>query len=248
MVIGGFVGAIFWVAVNSAFPGWIPIPAPLVIVGMMALFGGVGRAPISVMLMVSEMTGSLSLLVPAVFAVLVAYFVVGPKFTIYKSQVLRRSDSPAHLGEYSTPLLTKMRVGDGMNSEVFSLPVGASVDEAYRAILDRGFTGIPIVDPSGRPVGMVTRSDLLPVPAEKREATKIETKMTKNVVVVNPDESLLDAMNKIVTNNVGQLPVVEKASGRLVGIITLTDAIRAYDRVVKSTSGPDSPPLTDARS
>jgi CBS domain-containing protein len=65
--------------------------------------------------------------------------------------------------------------------------------------------------------------------------------MTKNVVAVSPENSLLDVMNKIVTNNVGQLPVVEGASGRLVGIITLTDAIRAYDKVVKWSSGPDSP-------
>jgi CIC family chloride channel protein len=241
MVIGGFLGAVFWVAVNSAFPGWIPVPAPLVIVGMMALFGGVGRAPISVMLMVSEMTGSLSLLVPAVFAVLVAYFVVGPKYTIYKSQVQTRSDSPAHLGEYSTPLLTKMRVRDAMNPEVFSLPAGSSVEEAYRAILDKGYAGVPIVDPSCRVVGIVTMSDMLHVPAEKKGSTHVETIMTKSVVAVNPENSLLDVMNKIVTNNVGQLPVVEGASGRLVGIITLTDAIRAYDKVVKWSSGPDSP-------
>ena len=162
MVIGGFLGAVFWVAVNYAFPGWIPVPAPLVIVGMMALFGGVGRAPISVMLMVSEMTGSLSLLVPAVFAVLVAYFVVGPKYTIYKSQVLRRSDSPAHIGEYSTPLLTKLRVSDAMNAEVFSLPAGSSVEEAYRAILGQELHGRTHRRPIGPGGG--NRDDERPAP------------------------------------------------------------------------------------
>ncbi len=248
LVIGGFLGAVFWVVINSAFPGWIPVPAPLVIVGMMALFGGVGRAPIAVILMVSEMTGSLSLLVPAVFAVLVAYFVVGPKYTIYRSQVLRRSDSPAHLGEYSTPLLTKMRVADAMNPDVFSLTPDARVDEAYRAILDRGHTGVPVVGPSGQVLGIVTMSDLLGVPFEKKGSTPVDSVMTKNVVVAGSDESLLEAMNKIVTNEVGQLPVVESGSGRLLGIITMTDAIRAYDRVVKWTSGPDSPASRDPRS
>jgi CIC family chloride channel protein len=193
------------------------------------------------MLMVSEMTGSLSLLVPAVFAVLVAYFVVGPKYTIYKSQVLRRSDSPAHLGEYSTPLLTKMRVSDAMNQVVFSLPPTAIVDEAYRAILDNGYSGVPIVDPAGGLLGIVTMRDVLGLPVEKRHSTPVDNAMTRNVIVGHSDESLLEAMNKIVTNAVGQLPVVERDSNRLVGIITMTDAIRAYDRVVKWTSGPDSP-------
>ena len=236
MVIGGFLGAVFWVAVNYAFPGWIPVPAPLVIVGMMALFGGVGRAPISVMLMVSEMTGSLSLLVPAVFAVIVAYFVVGPGYTIYKSQVLRRSDSPAHLGEYSTPLLTKMRVSDSMEAAVFSLAPEASVDEAYKAVLDEGYPGVPVTGPSGQVVGIVTMTDLRRVPDDKKGVTPIESVMTKNVVVTHPDESLLDAMSKIVTNNVGQLPVVERGSSRLIGIVTMAGMIRSYDRVVKGES------------
>jgi len=239
LVIGGYLGAVFWIVVNHAYPGWIPAPAPLVIVGMMALFGGVGRVPIAVMLMVSEMTGSLSILVPAIFAVIVSYFVVGPNYTIYKSQVLRRSDSPAHLGEYTTPLLTKMRVADAMNPNAFSLGPDARVADAYRAILDKGYTGIPILGPSGQVLGIVTMSDLLRVAAEEG-SLPIDSVMTKNVVVAGSDETLLDAVNKIVTNAVGQLPVVEPGSGRLVGMITMADVMRAYDRVVKQTSGHDS--------
>ncbi len=237
LVIGGFLGAVFWMILNSAFHGWIPVPAPLVIVGMMALFGGVGRAPIAVMLMVSEMTGSLSLLVPAVIAVIVAYFVVGPKYTIYKNQVLRRSDSPAHLGEYSTPLLTKIRVTDAMNADVFSIAPAATVETAYRAVLDNGYSGIPVVNPAGQVQGIVTMSDLLRVPAEQREATPVEGIMTKKVVVASSDENLLETMKKLVTNRVGQLPVVEKSTSRLIGMITMTDAIRAYDKVVQGASG-----------
>ena len=234
MVIGGFLGAVFWVGVNSAFPGWIPFPAPLVIVGMMALFGGVGRAPIAVMLMVSEMTGSLSLLVPAVFAVLVAYFVVGPKYTIYKSQVLRRSDSPAHLGEYSTPLLTKIPVAEAMEQDPLSLPPSADSEQAYRMITEQRRSSVPVVDGEGRVVGIVTMTDVRTVPAEKRAITPLESLMTKKVVVAHPEDSLRDAMNKLVTNNVGQLPVVDGTSGQLLGIVTLPDIIRAYDGVVKA--------------
>ena len=45
LVIGGFVGAAFWIVVNELLPGWIPVPAPLVVVGMIALFGGGGPRP-----------------------------------------------------------------------------------------------------------------------------------------------------------------------------------------------------------
>lgn len=99
LVIGGFVGAAFWVTLNSVLPGAIPAPAPLVVVGMMAFFAGAGRVPIAVILMASEMTGTLTLLAPSMVAVVVSYFVTGPKYTIYRSQVTKRSESPAHTEE-----------------------------------------------------------------------------------------------------------------------------------------------------
>ena len=233
LVIGGFLGAAFWLVLNSLVPGWIPSPAPLVIVGMMALFGGVGRAPIAVMLMVSEMTGSLSLLVPAVVAVMLSFFVVGPKYTIYKSQVLRRSESPAHLGEYSKPLLAKMTVAQAMSQDIVTLAPTATVEEAYVKISDKGRTALLVTDSSRRLLGIVTMTDLGRIPHEKQSSTPLNDIMTTKVVVASPGESLLSAMNKLVTNDVGQLPVVEDATGRPIGIMTMKDAIRTYNQVVE---------------
>src|ERR1700693_3960500 len=73
LYIGGMLGGSFWGLLNSRVPGMSPTPAPFVIVGMMALFGGVAKAPIAVMLMVAEMTGQFSMLVPAMVASTIAY-------------------------------------------------------------------------------------------------------------------------------------------------------------------------------
>jgi len=110
LAIGGFLGAFFWMIVQALFPNAIPIPAPLVIVGMMALFAGVGRVPIAVILMVSEMTGNLTLLAPSMIAVVISYYLTGSKYTIYHNQVETKADSPAHRGEYNIPLMTKIFV------------------------------------------------------------------------------------------------------------------------------------------
>ena len=69
MVIGAMVGAIVWRLSYHVLPGVPDTPAPFVIVGMMALFGGIAHAPLAVMLMVAEMTGNLSMLAPAMIAV-----------------------------------------------------------------------------------------------------------------------------------------------------------------------------------
>ena len=235
LVIGGFVGAAFWEALNSALPGVIPIPAPLVIVGMVALFGGVGRVPIAVILMVSEMTGTLSLLAPSMVAVVISYFVVGPKHTIYRSQVAKRSDSPAHRGEYNVPLLTKIFVSDAMNQNVLTLSPSDSVAIAYQTMLDRGLRGIPVVQDE-KSVGIVTMSDLLRVPREQMSSSLIRSVMTQNLLVAYPDESLLSALDRMTNHGVGRLPVVSKDTGKLAGIITRTDIMRAYNRAVELLS------------
>ena len=235
LVIGGAVGAAFWVVLNSLAPGKVPVIAPFVIVGMMALFAGVGRVPIAVILMVSEMTGTLELLVPSMVAVVVSYFVTGPKYTIYKSQVPRRSDSPAHRGEYNVPLLTKIFVSDAMNHNVVTLTPDDSAARAYQTMLDGGFRGIPIVE-SERAVGMVTMSDVLRIPREQMASAPLRLIMTQNLLVALPDESLRDALDKMINQGVGRLPVVSKDTGKLLGIITRTDVIRAYDRAAELLS------------
>jgi CIC family chloride channel protein len=235
LVIGGLVGASFWVVLNWLVPGQFPIPAPLVIVGMIALFGGVGRVPIAVILMVSEMTGTLSLLAPAMVAVVISYFVVGPKYTIYKSQVLRRSESPAHMGEYNVPLLKRIFVSDAMNINAITLKPEDSAQTAYQLMLEKGFRGVPILD-GQKLVGMVTMSDLLGIRREEMEKTSLGSVMTRNLITIHPDEVLLEALSKMTNHSVGRLPVIERDTSKFIGIISRTDVMKAYDRALELLS------------
>src|SRR5262245_23456252 len=82
MVIGGMLGASLWRLGHGVLPGMPAQPAAFVIIGMMALFGGIAHAPLAVMLMVAEMTGNLSLLAPAMLAVAVPPALVGDSTTI----------------------------------------------------------------------------------------------------------------------------------------------------------------------
>jgi CIC family chloride channel protein len=109
MVIGAMVGAIVWRLCYHVLPGVPDTPAPFMIVGMMALLGGIAHAPLAVMLMVAEMTGNLSMLAPAMIAVGISSMVVG-NATIYISQVASRADSPAHRLKLSLSLLSALAV------------------------------------------------------------------------------------------------------------------------------------------
>ena len=94
----------------------------------MAFFGGVGKVPIAVILMVSEMTGGFTLLVPSMIATTIAYVIAG-KYTIYRSQVQSRADSPAHRSEYSTPLMQKLFVKDAMTKKIITTTLNSPLSE-----------------------------------------------------------------------------------------------------------------------
>jgi chloride channel protein, CIC family len=238
LVIGGFVGAFFWVIIHDLDPNLILVPAPLVIVGMMALFGGVGRVPIAVILMVEEMTGNLSLLAPSMIAVVISYYLTGSKYTIYRSQVSSRADSPAHRGEYNVPLMTKLLVADAMNKNVQSLKEDDTVDKANQLMVEKGRTGIAIIS-EGKVVGIVTMSDVQRVPIEKATTTRVSEIMTRNLVTVGPKNNLLEALRKMTTNSIGRLPVIDQETGALMGMITPTDIFRSYDKFASSLMSVD---------
>ena len=94
MVIGAFVGVSIWRLLEPIAPGIPHEPTAFVIVGMMACFGSISRAPIAVMLMVAEMTASLEVLAPAAIAVGLATLIVRRNnATIYRSQLHSRNES-----------------------------------------------------------------------------------------------------------------------------------------------------------
>ncbi|MDG6956657.1 MAG: CBS domain-containing protein, partial [Nitrososphaerota archaeon] len=100
---------------------------------------------------------------------------------------------------------------------------------AYQMVVEKGHRGIPIVD-GEKLVGIVTVSDLLRIPREKAAATPLRDVMTQSVLVAHLDDNLFVALETMTNHGIGRLPVISKDSGRLVGIVTRTDVIRAYER------------------
>lgn len=92
IVIGAFVGAAIWrVADLSGLPGIPDGPGIFVVVAMMACFGSVAHAPLAVMIMVAEMTGSFSVLPGAMITVGIAYLLISrTNVSIYSAQRLNR--------------------------------------------------------------------------------------------------------------------------------------------------------------
>jgi len=224
MVIGGMLGAVVWRLLYGVAPGLPPDPAPFVIIGMMALFGGIAHAPLAVMLMVAEMTGTLSLLAPAMIAVAISTAIVGDQ-SIYFAQLLDRSYSPHHRIRLSFPMLATLRVRDAVEL-VPSLPASTPVAEALAELRVMGASAASVVDEGGRPLGAVERH------AVERAAANGGGTVASLAIrhVVNAERTLEEAL---VANAQAGVHIAAVAEGhRAAGVVTSRGMLANYRRVL----------------
>ena len=134
MVIGGCGGGALGIMLHNLSPWLVPHPASFVIVGMAGFFAAAAKTPFSTLIIVSEMTGGYSLLLPSLWVCTLSY-ILSDKQSIYSSQVESRSLSPAHQGTYVRQVLAGVRVSQFLSSaaERHGTPSGRFADNRHRA-------------------------------------------------------------------------------------------------------------------
>lgn len=228
LVIGGMVGGVTWSLLHN-FNNIVPAePGPFIVLGMMTLFGGIAKAPLAIMIMVSEMTGNYSLLIPSMVSVVIAYFLTGNSH-IYEKQVPTRADSPAHRSEYSVPLLDKIRIKDTMITMHPTVTPETFVNDIASLMKTKKIDVIPVLD-RGAITGIVTTRDMTRIPESRWSQTFTREVMSKHLVVGYPDETLHDAFNRMTKHNISHLLIVEQNSpDKLIGLLAINHIALSYD-------------------
>ncbi|HEU5368828.1 MAG TPA: chloride channel protein, partial [Ktedonobacterales bacterium] len=208
-------------------------PGIWALVSMAAILGGTMRSPFTGVIFALELTHEVNLLLPLLIACVAAhaFTVLTLRRSILTEKVARRGH---HLTrEYAVDQLEVVKVGRVMTREVVTLPTTMTLQEACDRLFISGahpkHQGYPVVDPAGKLVGIVTRSDLANLSLADGDAGKtLADLMKRKLVVALPEESLRDATNRMLAANVGRLPIVTEAQpDRLVGILTRSDILKA---------------------
>jgi acetoin utilization protein AcuB len=130
-----------------------------------------------------------------------------------------------------------MLVQDIMTPNPYSVSVTTSVRQVLHALAEADVRHLPVVD-EGALVGIVSDRDLralgtldgeLSRPSAVREALAqpASSVMSANVITVNPESDVAEAIDLMIEHRIGALPVVEADSTKLVGIVSYVDALRA---------------------
>ncbi len=150
-----------------------------------------------------------------------------------------------------------MNVSEFMTKNVTTCNQDQTVGDAAKKMLELGVSVMPVVDDSGKLVGIVTQSDFIGKQVDiphalvsikrlfgqdfnatdvedvykKAKVKKLSEVMSSNLVTVTQDYTLDDVVTLMMKKNLKRLPVLD--GEKLVGLITRRDLIKAFEQSSK---------------
>ena len=229
--IGAMLGGAFGYLGHQLAPGWVIHPNSFILVGIGGFFAGVAKVPISSIIMACEMCASYTLLVPLMLVATISFLLLG-RVSLYEKQVATMLASPAHMTEFARGLLEEMHVEEAVQPQpVMVIPENMPLSQLIRVMASSRQIYFPVVDGGGRVTGILSINDIREVMFEESVQRLIVAKdvATPNVVRVFGQDSLQEALDKMVRLNVDELPVVkEDAPDEIVAMISKRDIIGYY--------------------
>jgi CIC family chloride channel protein len=210
------------------------------LVGMGAVFSGIIRAPMTSVLIIIEMTGGYSLILPLMLANMTAYILARRWRPTPIYEALLEQDG-VHLGGASDEIaglrLRQFVHGDA-TPRTFRLDARAA-DVVKRHGEEPGQLVFPVTDGSGRVVGIITPDEIAILSSEPDLLPLVNAAdLMRSAVCVDLDDDLGFALQTMISNGLSQLPITDKA-GRCVGFVSEGDIAKAYLRIPRPKSLPD---------
>ena len=223
LILGGALGFL----IGQALPG----PAGFwALAGMAAILSGAMRAPLTGALFACELTGDFAAL-PAMMAASVGAYAISVlimRRSILTEKIARRGRHI--LQEYTVDPLDFLQAGQIMTPDPATLPARMTVSDAARFFADRAtHRSYPVVDDEGRLLGLASRADALRwhVEGGPVDATLGGALSDASQPVAYPDSPIGEVADLMVDTGVGRIPIVDHVSGRVVGILSRHDLLKA---------------------
>ena len=232
--LGAVLGSLYGQAIASFLPATIPIAASpaYALVGMAAVLAGTVRAPLTSVLLLFEMTRDYRIVLPLMAAVGLCAWVLDQIDTSKPANpmVVQLSTLPADI-----EVLEKIRIAEVMTLNPASIKYSMPLLQAAQFITSGYHHSALVLDDINHLQGILTTQDikrLLSAPAGDRpiEELTVENICTSQVLCTYADESLAEALKRMATRDLRQMPVVDRNQPkRVIGMVDRLAITTAYN-------------------
>ena len=217
------MGGVFAMGVDRILPAANLSAGAFALVAMGAVFGAASRATFSFIIFAFEITRDYNSVLPLMLVSVIADGVamwLMPRASIMTEKLARRG---LHIHQdYEADVMQQVRVSETMDPDAPTLAANMTVSELSDLIARRDpavgrHQGMFVLDADGKLAGVITRGDVMrALDADPSGALTVLDAGTRAVIVTYPDEMLHDASSKMLRNNIGRLPVVDRKDPRKV--------------------------------
>jgi CIC family chloride channel protein len=232
---GAMLGAAFGDIVHAAIPGDGGVIGAYALVGMGAVFAGAARAPITAIVILFELTGEYSIVLPLMLAISLAAGVshLVSHDTVYTRKLIRRGidiDEPADAALRRTP------AREFMTDTPDPLPYDTGLLLAAKRFAATGDSHLPVLDSDGRYFGVLAAHAVMDALAAGEDAPIAA--LTASAEPVTVDAPIGNVLKRL-DHGDGAVPVTT-GDGTVVGWIRHRDILTA----LTTPARPATPPAT----
>ncbi|MFN2198009.1 MAG: chloride channel protein [Anaerolineales bacterium] len=232
LFLGAALGGSYGYLMQNILPSLNVNPSAFALVGMAAVLASTVRAPITAFMLLFEMTNDYRIFLPLMFAVVISV-IVSERFQPYSVYTLSLARKGVRLRQgRDVDLLESLMVAEVMDDIPTAIPMTTQVGEASKILTRERAHGLPVIDPAGELLGVLTIQDIeTALEGDLKNASrKVIDFCTQDPEVTYPDETVQQAMRKMAPRDIGRLPVVDRNNPHeLLGWLRRSTVLRAYD-------------------
>lgn len=224
LFVGAMLGSAFGVIVDAWLPGIAGPAGAYGLIGMGAVFAGAARAPITAVIILFELTGEYSIILPLMAAIVVATAVSHAisHDSIYTLKLSRRGidlTAPTRAA-LTTP------VREAMSSLPAALLATAPLAEAAGLLTAAAYGVLPVRGADGAFVGIITARAVAEALADGGAATENAAIITELPTRVRENDPVETALEALTMTGCGAIPVFPDEGNQPVGWITYPGALQ----------------------
>ncbi|MCC9310983.1 chloride channel protein [Kitasatospora sp. RB6PN24] len=236
LFMGAMLGSAFGATVQHLAPATAGPVGPYALIGMGAVFAGAARAPITAVIILFELTGEYTIILPLMAAIVVATLISRALSddTIYSLKLRRRGIDLDH--KPATSPLAGLTVAAAMEPLPAAINETTPLPKAADVLAASPHGALPVVAADGAYLGIATASSAAELLADAEHDDAAISAITHRPALITAETQLADALGLLVSANGMGLPVLDAGHTRLTGWLTHQSVLTALHRSQPQTT------------